>query len=115
MTEKYIIKALERCTTNSCAGCPAGTDSPACVGNVMKEALDLIIRQQAEIERLKGWERLLKAESHAPIIKKAKAEAYKEFAERLKANDFFANFTYKGEARLIIDNLVEEMEKGGEG
>lgn len=33
----------------------------------------------------------------------------KEFAERLKNNDFFANFTYKGEAKLIIDNLVKEM------
>ena len=48
------------------------------------------------------------------LIKTTKSEARKEFAERLKQNDFFANFTYKGEARLVIDKLLEEMEKENE-
>ena len=79
-------------------------------------------RQQAEIERLqkelalKGLEYTLLERDRAKDIcdfaeelKTIKAEAIKEFAERLKTNDFFANFTYKGEAQLIIDNLVKEM------
>ena len=84
-------------------------------GVYIPDLLRVIDSQQAEIERLqqetkhtndlrleifenkRAWERL------------AKSKAIKEFAERLKNNDFFANFTYKGEAKLIIDNLVKEM------
>lgn len=47
---------------------------------LLKDILDIINRLQAEIERLKGWQDLLKAEKHSLI----KAEAIKEFAERLK-------------------------------
>ena len=73
---------------------------------------------QAEIERLKGWDRWIVSESHAPIIKKARAEAIKEFAERLKAESHYMDVSFlegmeKWEDVVFasaIDNLVKEME-----
>lgn len=44
----------------------------------LNAALDLIIHQKTEIDRLKEWENLLKAEKHSLI----KSEAIKEFAKR---------------------------------
>ena len=99
VTDEQIIKALE------------------CRCNLIKDALDLINRQQAEIERLKGWENLLKAEKHSLI----KTEAIKEFAERLKSlvnqhhymlanihnSRDFGMFTVGFEQ--AIDNIVKEM------
>lgn len=100
MEDNEIIKALKCCNSNfaECPKeCPMYTtkfnEKTNCIdenNGIMALALDLINRQKAEIERLtaerdvlKGWERLIKAESHAPIIKKAKSEARKEFAKRL--------------------------------
>lgn len=119
MTDEMIIKALE-CAIEYGCGHYIEIDAPT-----IKNALDLIKSQNAEIERLKKENLELEIEKFKcntkvgtltgritlmgrdiPFIK---AEAIKDFAERLKENEFFANFTYKGEARLIIDNLVKEM------
>ena len=80
----------------------------------IKEILDLINRQQAEIERLqKKVEELSEVLSDTIRIRyaEAKAEAVQEFAERLKFK--FNNITYSQPCEYIIDNLVKEME--GEG
>ena len=52
MTDKEIIKALECCIKHTeCPECPMkGTRN--CISELNKNALDLINRQQAEIERL---------------------------------------------------------------
>jgi hypothetical protein len=70
------------------------------------DAIDLIKRQQTEIEKLKGWERLLKAEKHAPIIKKAKTKAIKNYKEqaRQKLRD-------KGFYPVFVKNALDEVEK----
>ena len=56
ITEKEIIKALECCgnvITSSCKECSYhSTYNANCVRELMRNALDLINRQQAEIERL---------------------------------------------------------------
>lgn len=53
MNDNEIIKALECCGRESCLGCPY-RDGKCHQGNPMiRDALDLITRQQAEIERLK--------------------------------------------------------------
>ena len=101
MTDNDIIEALE-CCGNQMYSC----NDKQCKAKTIGDAIDLINRQQAEIEILKGWERLLKAESHAPIIKKAKAEAVKEFAERLKRDCPDKLLVMHFDA---IDNLVKEM------
>ena len=49
MTEREIIKALECCKDNNCHECPI----KGCTEDIFVEALDLIDRQKAEIERLK--------------------------------------------------------------
>lgn len=85
MTDKEIIKALECCYIKGtpCRDCPFNELEDCNYVLMAVYVFDLIVRQQTEIEKLKGWENLLKAESHAPIKAKARAEAIKEFAERL--------------------------------
>lgn len=76
--------------------------------------LDLINRQQAEIDRLeKDSKRLKKVQMQLDDAMKMynviKAEAYKEFAERLKENSI-ATFSWNGVVLVEeIDNLVKEM------
>lgn len=123
MTDNEIIKALDCCSYGSefkCQECPANDCSLSCDSKLAKKALDLINRQNAEIEKLNvelvgmrgacesykihydnaqaEIERLQKekfdslncqfAEMYATTLKiateKAKSEAYREFAKRLK-------------------------------
>ena len=81
MTDREIIQALECCTGDEwdiCDKCPYQKykTKRGCTYHILRDVLDLITRQQAEIEELKevyhatklGWAT-------------AKAEAIKEFAE----------------------------------
>lgn len=65
MTDNEIIKALECCTDEwyeNCNECPYSIDTVSCERmKLLEDSLDLINRQKAEIERLKGWENLLKS------------------------------------------------------
>lgn len=73
MTDNEIIKALECCGRESCNGCPY--DKNCHQGNPMiRDALDLINRQQAEIERLSTF---------VKFQTQVKAEAIKEYKEKL--------------------------------
>ena len=104
MKDSEIIKVLECCKgylTDDCIECPYVEKYPQCATNLREAALGLINRQKAEIERLekeiKGINRIEKenelqaleenkenAKMFLQAIKKAKSEAMKEFAERLK-------------------------------
>lgn len=56
MNDAEIIKGIETCADDKikCEVCPYfNKKSPECVGTMCKDALDLIKRQQAEIEKLK--------------------------------------------------------------
>lgn len=107
LKDEEIIKALECCSLpfNECAGCPLYDDYPSCEIHV----IDLINRQKAEIERLRSMNQAkldaihdLRAQNEI-LSKNAdnafqeglnecrelfepeiKAEAYKEFVERVK-------------------------------
>ena len=116
MTDEQIIKALECCATddgNDCFQCPYGnivykSGNGGCVNRCRKDALALINRQKAEIERLKGevvTNNIMKA---TRIKKEAKSEAIKEFAERLKER----NKPWLHVHLEDIDNLVKEMTEG---
>lgn len=106
MTDSEIIKALECCKyeyDTKCELCCYNVYSrTGCRSELRRNALDLINRLQAEIERLKAWENLLKAEKHSLI----KSEAVKEFATKLKGG-------VPQETGVIrcsnINNLVKEM------
>lgn len=116
MTDNEIVKALECCANElGCKNCPENPHKGNygfCTDPLIKGAFNLINRQKAEIERLKGWQDLLKAEKHSLI----KAEAIKEFAERLKKYS-----TYSSDLSMLvihywrIDDLVKEMVGEGNG
>lgn len=111
MTDNEIIKALECCKNGLCANCPR-LNTPEhilhCKEQLMCEALDLINRQKAEIERLNGN---LFVISNACMQRRN--EAIQEFADRLadkadliKVNAFDSKLAISQE---VIDNLVKEM------
>ena len=87
--------------------------------------IDLINRQKAEIERLTDTLNATIAgqETLQRYIQTAKAEAIKEFAERLKKNVFLADVSFgygkecytEAVAVIEIDNLVKEMVGDGDG
>ena len=121
MTDKEIIKALECCgnvVTSTCKGCPYHiTHNANCVKALMHDALDLINRQQAEIEELK---KVVIDDYASEYDSKIRAEAIKEFAERLKTEFSQYQREYRnvlndeGACAMIIakkgvDNLVKEM------
>ena len=110
MTDKEIIKALElkKYSGHSCVNCKYGSTKgeyrcglKGC--NIARNALDIINRQQAEIERLTHEREILiedihhsadqineqieeieRLERHTEMYYEVRAEAIKEFAERLK-------------------------------
>ena len=138
MTDNEIIKALECCVdwcgNVSCWDCPL--KNTGCIHfDKLKETLDLINRQKAENERLKSLmpekrcdnciheEKSLQASpccecfnyrNFAPknFLKLIKAEAIKEFAERLKEKSkqgkgYLGN-VYHSVDVAEIDNLLKE-------
>ena len=136
MTDNEIIKALECCTDESyenCNECPYSTDTLSCERlKLLEDSLDLINSLKAEIERLNSvndekfnqWNILAeKTKQHyADLYNEAKdilkAEAVKEFAERLKNKikiecNPYCKPTYDYDTSIsilhYIDKLVEEM------
>lgn len=78
MTDREIMRALEHCfKEESCQGCPYSGYLTECSKNSPKDALDLINRKQAEIERLK--EELEEAETKYEKV-------YEQVAKDIKAN-----------------------------
>ena len=101
MTDREIIKALECCLKHyGCMDCPVrGKDG--CMSILYKNSLDIITRQQAEIEKLKDCERILICQ-----LAEERENTVKEFANRLK-NDFM---NYKCDATIgYVENIVKEM------
>lgn len=106
MTDNDVIRALECCSNaEPCANCPY---QKQCDETDLAEiALNLISRQKAEIERLKkGW--------RADVIETAelKAEAVKEFAERLILVEETTAINCATNEKVVrvtdIENLVKE-------
>ena len=129
LTDNEIVKALECCCgDNGCFGCPY-TENHSCrlLRNPIKDALDLINRLQAENKELKkelakpilatkdlkvSFERIYRIGEEKALVQALKAEAYKEFTERLKSE--YADFDKKYEVILpenlnkAIDDLLKE-------
>ena len=121
MTDNEIVRALEDIAEKY--GCFDKDQAPLVYmrSENAKAILDLINRQKTEIDiliRKKDTLREENAEQHQAIINalhrmgQIRAEAIKEFAERLKEN--FEIYTDDEESnalyvRSLIDNLVKEM------
>lgn len=117
MTDKKALEVLKSWLQLAYQNADGTDECCAELYEALQTVFALINRQQAEIERLKGWQDLLKAEKHSLI----KAEAVKEFAERLKSlvnqhhymlanihnSRDFGMFTVGFEQ--AIDNIVKEM------
>ena len=133
LTDEDIISSLEViATTRNCdeckiRNCKWGTCN--CSQITANAALDLINRQKAEIERLQKEVNLVSIQFQdlQERTNEVKAEAYKEFAERLKnkiisdtaygcdASQHTGYYDYQikiGDIPEYIDNLVKEYEKG---
>lgn len=130
MTDNEIIKALECCSTgetyDDCEknGCPLylgitmGCKYIDKENQLYSDALDLINRQETEIEKLKGSTIVSNIMESQRIKREAKAEAIKEFTERLKnkikteCNPYGKpTFDYDTSLAIMyyIDNLVKGM------
>ena len=134
MTDNKSIKALETCAKNRdtdayCHECPY-CDDGYCLDKMIADALDLINRQKAEIERLQNGIAISQKETNRftvvkcgrgfgkqlffnELVKATKAEAIKEFAERLKAvlfEDYWGDDCWWFEGKF--DRLVKEMVGG---
>ena len=142
MTDEQIIKALECCADDSvirCKECLYGVSIFSCRQmQLKKDSLDLINRQKAEIEILKknphrfvltddeSFESLVeKVKKLNPLVMspdnvsivcidadKIKAEAIKEFAERLKVKSYPFPCAIGVENAVTIraiNDLVKEM------
>ena len=129
MTENEIIKALECCITNDCVKCKAYDETNGEIGDclhaICRNALDLIKRQKAEIERLKNsfdaqasliekknlaYDRI--CVKHRNQINTAKSEAIKELLNVLELRVVCKQkTTAMGYESAIIDikNLLKEM------
>lgn len=114
MTDNEIIKALEWCGKADCVGCPYVHLN--CRFEMARKAPFLINRQKAESERLQKHiqDGIDLAKQLPEMIMLSKAEAIKEFAERLKNKLTSCSKTIDGKYEYLIcdfeiDTLVKEM------
>ena len=107
MKDNDIIKALECCKEGNCDdGCPFYGVKEDCEAELPEEALNVINRQQAEIERYKGVIKLLEKD-----VANAKSETVKEFERKIKAHAYYIDVPK--EHRVVdeddIDAVLKEM------
>lgn len=118
MTDNDILKALElspKCNPveGRCSICPYLLIDD-CFGKFPKDALDLINRQKAEIERLQKANERFEKEFDS-YYARVKFQAYDEFAERLKAIAFLPLGTWCTKRVITendIDQIAKEMKEG---
>ena len=117
MTDAEIIKALEFCGKCECNDektqqeC-ALINMSFCRNYLRKQAIDLINRQMAEIERLNGLLAEWKTEAYklSDSIEEIKAESIKEFAERLKKAKQYSLERHENIVPVaVVDWIVKEM------
>ena len=113
VTDNDIKKALECCKAHDFIMCP--NDCPLlideqCSLTMSAEALNLINRQQAEIERLKAEADMADGSAEA-LIQTSKTEAIKEFERKIKAHAYYIDVPK--EHRVVdeddIDTVLRDM------
>lgn len=118
-TDEEIIRNYEwciGCTSDRCRECTMDEEG-FCEEELQDLVLDLINRQKAEIEKMKGSTIVSNIMESQRIKREAKAEAYKEFAEKLEeklgcchiiSDEEYCGFDC-GDIHECIDNLLKEM------
>lgn len=118
-TDEDIIKALDFCLNNEtirCHKCPY-RKTVRCMGALMKDALTLINRQRAEIERVKEENRRMKKYYFTHDYHECHNEAIKEFAERVKEIKVkywlpLLGLHTKTEIENYVDDILLQMRDG---
>ena len=115
LTDEQIIKAMQCVIGNgvSCSECEYQKvlPFPSCRRMCAEQALDIIKKKNAEIERLQNRNKFLEIEYKNQgnlfwaRVQTSNLEAIKDFAERLKKGLGFGHFIRAED----IDNLVKEM------
>ena len=111
MTDNEIVKALECCSKDEINGLNIFTYGGVPMRSLLRYILDLINRLQGENERLK---QIIEDKGGLILTETAKAEAYKEFAERLKERAIQTSFDpIYGSIMTVdvddVDNLLKEL------
>ncbi len=134
MTDEEIIKALKCCNDGVCEYCPiSGND---CIQKSRDEAIDLINRQKAEIERLqkeneeanklvlygkteleKGLNTLVEAEKlHRLDLERAKIQIRHEYEKeiellqkRVKYGNDLSDYVIRGAKKEAIKEFAEKL------
>ena len=115
MTDEQIIQALWSCEQSVCYKCPLDevyeTEGIECLSILCKQALDLINRQKAEIERLEGEliEERTRRKNAVNSYHEAKAAAIEEFVNRFEKNIKDVQFTL-GQT-WEIQNALKQIKK----
>lgn len=114
ITDEEIIRNYEwciGCTSDRCRECTMDEEG-FCEEELQDLVLDLINRQKTEIEKLKGSTIVSNIMESQRIKREAKAEAYKEFAERLNEEaqiaDCFDSYNMVVGTHFI-DNVLKEL------
>ena len=136
MTDNEIIKALGCCGSENCRGCPYRNGECHRGNPMIRDALDLIKRQQAKIEMLKAQNGVYEtcadhkqksiecleielkavrgiANSYKLHYGNLKMEIAREVCDRLKAKENKRNWII-GIMPEEIDSLIKEMESENE-
>lgn len=116
MTDKDIIKALEGCNAeyNECHECPFGY-KVNCERHIIKNAFELVKRQQAEIERLNNlceyWEAEAKeARAELPNNSRESIEIFVDRLSNYKEYRYNENCDFVPYVKLSdIEKVVYEM------
>ena len=111
-TDEEIIRNYEwciGCTPDRCRECTMDEEG-FCEEELQDLVLDLINRQKAEIEKLKGSTIVSNIMESQRIKREAKAETYKDFAEIIK-DKWFDNRYDSPDVDFddFISNLLKEM------
>jgi len=109
MTDEQIIKALECCSNYCTVGCPLVDieDIDKCTSQMSKYALDLIKRQQAEIERLQE----IANPKCQQCVEQTRKNSFVEFADEFEKR-CIASGVYPAVTKNILKNLVKELTEG---
>lgn len=101
-----VIAATRNCNECKIRNCKWGTCN--CSQITANAALDLINRQKAEIEKLKGSTIVSNIMESQKIKREAKAEAYKEFADKVKQELMPYDLGAFSAVRAVLKDLTGE-------
>lgn len=124
MTKEQVKKALDCCTSreNKCSKCPYQRPFGCMKMGMIQDALRLINEQEADIKRLETFNDKLSqgiyygnGEHLCDRLNKAKKQAVKEFAEKLKQKYAQSCSEYYPELIILtseqLNDLLKEYEK----